>query len=63
VFLEPRERLRAHAALADDGADAVALDDLGLVRLFADAGRRPAAVTRQPLPPSFTSSFTTTGPQ
>src|SRR5471032_2161351 len=41
VFLEARERLRAHAALADDDADAVALDDLGLIRLFANADRRP----------------------
>src|SRR3954470_9065570 len=35
------ERFRAHAALADHHADAVALDDLTLVRLLAHARRRP----------------------
>ena len=40
VFLERRQRLRAHAALADHRADAVPLDDLALIRLLANAGRR-----------------------
>src|SRR5439155_783685 len=37
-FLERGERLFAHAAFAHHAADAVALDDVGLVGLFADAG-------------------------
>ena len=40
VLLERRERLRAHAALADHRAHAVALDDLALIRLLANARRR-----------------------
>src|SRR4029077_4953147 len=40
VLLERRQRLRAHAALADHRADTVALDDLALVQLLPDAGRR-----------------------
>ena len=40
MLLERRQRLRAHAALADHRADAVALDDVALIRLLADAGRR-----------------------
>src|SRR5438128_12032249 len=38
--LERRERLRAHAALPDYGADAISTDDVGLIRLLADARRR-----------------------
>jgi hypothetical protein len=34
-------RLGAHAAFADHRAHAVPLDDLALIRLFADARRRP----------------------
>ena len=40
VLLHRGQRLRAHAALADDRAHAVAPDDLALIRLFADARRR-----------------------
>src|SRR5262245_7292795 len=38
VLFHRGQRLRAHSAFADDGAHAVAFDDLALVRLFADAG-------------------------
>src|SRR5438445_9817857 len=41
VFLQRGERLRAHAAFTDDGTDAVPLDDLALIRLLPNAGRRP----------------------
>ena len=58
-LLQPGQRLRAHAALADDRAHAVALDDVGLVRLLADARRR-AGGGHAPAP---SPSFTTTGPQ
>ena len=59
VLLQRRERLRAHAALADDRAHAVALDDLALIRLLADARRRSGGGDRATPSPSFT----TTGPQ
>src|SRR4030095_11094429 len=39
VLLHRGQRLRAHSAFTNDGAHAVAFDDLALVRLFADAGR------------------------
>src|SRR3989304_2879725 len=48
VLLERGERPGAPSALADDHADAVALDDVGLVRLFADARR---GACRGHLPP------------
>src|SRR5438045_2565080 len=35
------QRLGAHAALADDGLDAVALNHVRLIRLFAYRGRWP----------------------
>src|SRR5581483_8130230 len=38
------ERLRAHAAFADDGADAVPLDDLALIWFLANARRRAGGV-------------------
>ena len=37
-FLQRGQRFRAHAALADHRAHAVFLDDVGLIRLFANAG-------------------------
>ena len=40
ALLQRRQRLRAHAALADHRAHAVTPDDVGLVRLLADARRR-----------------------
>ena len=58
-FLARRERFFAHAALADDAADAKVADDLRLIRLFADEVVGPAAVAFQV--PS--SCFITTGPQ
>src|SRR2546426_10358485 len=39
VLLHRRKRLRPHAALADDAAHAVALDDLTLIGLLANARR------------------------
>jgi hypothetical protein len=50
--------LRAHAALADDGADAIAAEDFGLIRLFAVEVVGPAALTTHCSP--FLSM---TGPQ
>ena len=40
MFFQRGQRLRAHPALADDRAHAVPLDDLSLIRLLANAGRR-----------------------
>ena len=48
ALLQRGERLRAHAALADDGAHAVAADHVGLVGLLANAGGR---ARRHDLPP------------
>ena len=59
VLLQRGERLRAHAALADHRAHAVALDDLALIRLFANARRRTGGGDA----PALSPSFTTTGPQ
>ena len=59
VLFQRRERLGAHAALADHRPHAVALDDLALIRLFANARRRPRGGDA----PRCSPSLTTTGPQ
>ena len=51
MFLQSRQCLSAHAAFANHGANAIALDDFALVRLFADAGRR--ARGRDAVPAAF----------